>query len=77
VKVFVQVHSSEPSAVLATETTLKMLPGGACQGFRRDASGEIMLVEGWVECETTNPSFLKFAVTNQGYAKRVSETGPA
>lgn len=71
-KVKLRVHSVLPSAVLATEMTLKALPGGACQGFVR-ADGNIVIdADGWVEAESTNPGFLRFAAVHQGYVKEVS-----
>lgn len=69
----VQVHNAARDPVLSTEATLKMLPGKACLGFRRDSSGEVIVADGWVECETENPGLLAFAVANQGYAKAVKE----
>lgn len=65
----IQVHSPHMPAVLATETTLKALPGKACSGFARDDAGEILIADGWVKAETDNPVFLEFAIRKQGYAK--------
>jgi hypothetical protein len=65
----IQVHSAHMPAVLATEVTLKSLPGKACSGFARNDAGEVLVSDGWVKAETENPRFLEFAIRQQGYAK--------
>lgn len=72
-KVRVQFLNPDPECVLATESTLKQLPGAAFLGFERDASGAIVVADGWSNGEAGNPGFLKFAAERQGYVKHVAE----
>jgi len=67
----VRLINPAPSCAAAVEQTLKGLPGGACSGFERDASGAIIVEDGCARAETTNPKFLKFACEAQGYAREV------
>ena len=66
----VQLHSNEPSAVDATDQTLKML--GFDTHLARDESGAVVFDEsGYAQIETTNPLYIKFAITRQGYVAAV------
>ncbi len=70
-KVWIEPHSLDDSALIATEGTFKMLPGGG--PFQRDAEGVVVIHDGGVFVLASDPRFVVFAANHQGYAKRAHE----
>ena len=64
--VWIKPHSMEPSAFKATEQTLKALRGGG--GISPNARGEPHTKNGYVLFEAAHPTFVVWAVKQQGYA---------
>lgn len=65
-----RLHSNDSSGAEATDSTIKMLPGGA--HLKRDENGQIEFdADGLATVEGENPGFLVFALKNQGYVREV------
>lgn len=66
------LHSNAESAANATDSTLKMLPMGGDAHLKRGEDGKVEFdAEGCATVITTNPGFVSFALTRQGYVKAV------
>lgn len=67
-RVFVTPHSTEPSALEATASTLLALHPAGGHVPTRDPEGKLALTaDGRMVVESRDPDFLVFAVRRQGY----------
>lgn len=57
----VELHSTEPSAVEATRSTLAMAP----------LDSKLIERNGKFYVQTSNPGFIRFALEQQGYVRRI------
>lgn len=67
----VKLHSNEPRAIEATDTTIRAL--GFNARLVRDPEGAVVFDdEGWAQIDSYNPGYIAFAVKNQGYVADVA-----
>lgn len=67
----VKLHSNEPRAIEATDTTIRAL--GFDARLARNPEGSVAFdAEGFAQVDTTNPGYIAFAVKHQGYVADVA-----